>query len=499
MSTVLDTLITRFGFETDKTGLDKAEKGLSDFKASALKIAAGVGAILGGSFFLNAIANTADETLKWADANGLVIETLGELEFATQRQGGTVDGLRSSLSNLNKSIGEVERGTGRAKLAFEDYNISIKKSNGETKTADELLVDLNKKFATLSKAQQFDLAMKMGIDKGTIRLLQTAPDEIARLRMEAAKLGVLSRQDAVKAAEFVDGMTNIAQAINAIKFEVGGLFFQPLANFFKLIASGISFFRRHKEVLLSIVGILAAVSASYVAMGIKAAAAWLLAFAPFTAVPLLIGAASIAIAILMEDLFAFFSGSQSAIGDFLKDFPRIEAAFRAFGDFLGKLLFDTVEGFKLWWSWLDIIGKAIIDFLFNPIETVENAFSSFGDVAVSTFSTIWKWLTKIGEGMIDLLTNPLDNAISILKKIPGFGSINQSFSSNAPVIGALSPASPVLTRSNRMVSQSTTLKVGDINVDARGSDSKEIAQNVSSALSDQLKNTVEDFDSTIDK
>lgn len=542
MSTVLDTLITRFGFETDKTGLDKAEKGLSDFKASALKIAASVGAILGGSFFLNAIANTADETLKWADANGVVIESLGELEFAAQRQGGTIEGLRSSLSNMNKSIGEVQRGTGRAKLAFEDYDLSIKKADGSIKTADELLVDLNKKFSTLSRAQQFDLAMKMGIDKGTIRLLQTAPDEIARLRIEASKLGVLARQDAVKAAEFVDGMTNIAQAINAIKYEVAGLFFKPLADFFKLIASGISFFRRHKEILLSIIGILSAVAASYVAMGIKAAAAWLLAFAPFTAVPLIIGAASIALAILMEDLFAFFSGSQSAIGDFLKNFPKIETAFRVFGDFLGFLLFKTVEGFEIWWSWLSRIGQGIINFLFSPIQSTIDIFTSLSDASISSFSTILSWLTKIGAGIAKFFLNPLDSAMDLFNKMPGLdrlGSLlgfdrpengngnqdqgqsgkpgqpgqsgkpfisenrrndqGQSFSQDAPIVGAISPASPILTRSDRVVKQSTTLKVGDINVDARGGDSKEIAQNVNTELSNQLKNTVEDFDSIIEK
>ena len=39
MATVLDTLITRLGFQTDTTGLDKAEKGLSDLKTKALAIA----------------------------------------------------------------------------------------------------------------------------------------------------------------------------------------------------------------------------------------------------------------------------------------------------------------------------------------------------------------------------------------------------------------------------------------------------------------------------
>lgn len=455
MTTVLDTFITRFGFETDKTGLDKAEKGLKDFKATAIKVAAGVGSILAGGFFLKVIAEAADETIKWADANGLVVETLGELEFATQRQGGTVDGLRASLSNINKTIGEVERGTGRGKLAFEDYNLDLRNVNGEVKTADELLIDLNKKFQTLSRAKQFDLAAKMGIDKGTLLLLQTAPDEIARLRMEAAKLGVLSRQDAVKAAEFVDGMTNIAQAINAIKFEVGGLLFRPLANFFKLIANGIAFFRKHKDVLLSIIGIIAAVGAAYALMGIKAAAAWIAAFAPFTIVPILIGAAGIALAILMEDLFAFFSGSQSAIGDFLKNFPKIEKAFRSLGKFLGFMLFETVRGFELWWT----------------------------------------WLTKIGKGIIDFIKNPIDSAVESFEKLSFLGFRKSSqLAVGAQPQGGFFRSSGQISRS-----QSNSITIKELKVDARGGDSKEIAQNVNAALSDQLKNTVEDFDSTIDK
>lgn len=470
MSTIIDTLITRFGFETDKSGLDKAEKGLSDFKANAIKIAAAIGGILGGSLFLNSIAEAADETIKWADANGLVIETLGELEFAVQRQGGTVDGLRSSLSNLNKSIGEVERGTGRAKLAFEDYGLSVKKANGQTKTADELLVDLNKKFATLSKAQQFDLAMKMGIDKGTIRLLQTAPEVIAELRLEAARLGVLSRQDALAAAEYMDGLTNIAQAINAVKFEVGGLVFEPLSKFFKLIAEGISFFRRHKDIMLVLIGIIGAVGAAYIAMAAKAVIAWAAAFLPFTLVPALVGAAGIALAILMEDLLAFFSGSSSAIGDFLKEFPRVEKAFRQLGDFLGLVLFETVEGFKLWWEWLEIIGGGIIEFLLNPINSVLEAI---------------KKLPAIGDKLSKVFR--LDKLFS-----------GQQFQTPVPV-GVPSPLSPVITGSNRQVSNSNQIRIGTVSVDARGGDSKEIAQNVSSELSSQLKNMVEDVDSDIER
>lgn len=473
MATVLDTFITRFGFETDKTGLRKAEKGLGDFKATAIKIAASIGGILAGGFFLKVIAETADETIKWADANGLVIETLGELEFATQRQGGTVEGLRASLSNMNKAIGEVARGTGRAKLAFEDYGLSVKKANGQTKTADELLIDLNKKFATLSKAQQFDLAMKMGIDKGTIRLLQTAPDEIARLRMEAARLGVLSRRDAVKAAEFVDGMTNIAQAINAIKFEVAGIVFKPLADFFKIIANGIAFFRQHKDVMLILIGIIGAVGAAYVAMGIKAAAAWIATFLPITIIPALIGAVAIALAILIEDFIAFFKGQDSAIGDLVKKWPALGWAIFAIRDAVVIMFNETVTGFK----------------------------------------NMWNWLTKIGNGIIEFLLDPINKVSDLIKNLPGFGklskafgfnnkagsSANQTLNQKMPIIGAPSPLSQALSENNTSVSKTSDVRVGEIKIDARGSDSTEIAQNIDSALRDQLQNTVEDFDSKIER
>lgn len=468
MATILDTLITRLGFETDKSGLDQAEKGLGDFKSSAIKVAAAVGAVLGGGLFLKAIANTADETIKWADANGIAVESIGELEFAVQRQGGSVEGLRSSLANLNKSIGEVERGTGRAKLAFEDYDISIKKANGDTKTADELLVDLNQKFGGLSRAKQFDLAAKLGIDKGTIRLLQTAPDELTRLTAQARVLGVLSRKDAEAAAKFNDGLTNMAQVINSIKFEIGGFVFEPLSKFFKLLANGIAFMRRHEGLLISIAGIIAAVGIAYAAMGIKAAIAWALAFAPVTLIIAAIGLLGVAMAVIGEDFIAFFSGQTSFIGDLVKKWPLLGDVIFAVRDAVVFLFDETVAGFKIWFGWLEVIGQAMIDFVVSPIDTAIKAFN----------------------GLFGLF----DKARSFFGDIGGV-SLNQELG----IAGVGGTVSPSILSGGTNIKTTKSLSVGKVVVDARGGDSQEIAQNVGNALSEQFKNTVEDFDSPVDK
>jgi len=453
MATVLDTLVTKFGFQTDTSGIDKADKRVKDFKAGALKIAAGIGAVIGGAAFLKATAAAADETIKFADSVGVAVESLGKLEFATQRQGGSISGLRGSLSNISKAIGEVERGTGRAKLAFEDYGLSVKDANGKTKTADQLLIELNQKFAGLTRAQQFDLAAKMGIDQGTIRLLQTAPDEVARLQMEAKKLGVLSRKDAAAAANFQDGLTNIAQSLNAVKFAIGGMVFNPLAKLFKMIASGIAYFRKHKTAVIVGLGLIAA---AFIAMKGAAILAWLATLGPILLIPAAIAAVGAAIAILTEDFIAFFKGQDSFIGDLVKKWPMLGYALYAVRDAVVQLW--EMSKYAFTW-WLDIFEK-------------------------------------IGSSIKTFFEDPLKNALGLMKKIPGLGRVMGALSMALPGPSpALAPAAP----GGGSISKSSNVSVAEIKIDARGSDSKEIAQNVGAALADQLKNAVEDTDSDIER
>lgn len=449
-TTVLDTFVTRFGYKTDTKGLDKAKKGLGDFKASALKVGAAIGAIIGGGFFLSKIAETADTTLKFADSVGVAVEMVDALGFAAKRQGGTVGGLRSSLEKINKTIGEVQRGQGMAKIAFEDYGLTVQKANGQIKTADELFLELNKKFANLSKAQQFDLAKKMGIDTGTIKLLQTAPEAVHDLMSEARSLGVLTRKDAEAAAEFQDGLTNISQALNAIKFAVGGVLFKPLAAFFKLIAKGTAFIRKHSRFIKILAVVIGLLILPFVALKIAAAAAWLATFAPIIAIVAGIALLATAIALLVDDFIAFFKGQDSFIGDLVKK-----------------------------WGWL---GIAIQDAIIGAIDKSVQKIKDF--IAMVKFILI-----DFGQDFINLGEIIWDSI-----KIP------KAFTWLMDKAGFQSPQ-PAPTQSSQTTTNSSAnnITVKSINIDAKGGDSKEIAQNVGAALKSQLQNTVQDFDSGIKK
>ena len=472
-TTVLDTFITRFGYKTDTKGLDKAKKGLSDFKGMALKVGAAVGAILGGGFLLNKIADTADTTLKFADSIGVAIEMVDALGFAVQRQGGTVQGLRSSLEKINKTIGEVQRGQGLAKVAFEDYGLTVVKTNGQIKTADELFLELNKTFATLSKAQQFDLAKKMGIDTGTIKLLQTAPEAVHDLITEAHSLGVLTRKDAEAAAEFNDGLTNISQALNKIKYAVGGVLFKPLSKFFKLIARGTSFIRKHSRFIKILIGVIAALIAPLIALKVAAAAAWLATFAPIigivAAIALLVGA----IALVVEDFVAFFQGHDSLIGDAIAKWPILGDVIFAVRDAVIWLFDSTIAGFKTWWTWLGKIGQG------------------FTDLGVIIWESI-KAPIDAGIQKIKDLLNVVKNATGKIKSFFGFDG-----NANVNLVPAQASQGAVSRHKITTNTSSNNITVKNITIDAKGGDSKEIAQNVGAALRQQLQNTVQDFDSGI--
>ncbi|MCK4823039.1 hypothetical protein KA005_45175, partial [bacterium] len=133
----------------------------------------------------------------------------------------------------------------------------------------------------------------------------------------------------------------------------------------------------------------------------------------------------------------------------------------------------------------------------------------FFDETVQGFKNIWAWLLKINQGIVDFLLGPIESLTNAIKKLPSIGGkIGKFFGIGedgagqlqpALPIGLPSPLNPILSGVNRTVSKSTQLKIENLTVDARGGDSKEIAQNVGSALGDQLKNTVEDFDSKIDR
>lgn len=475
MATVLDTFITRFGFETDTKGLKKAEKGLDDLKSSAFKIAAVAGSILGGGFFLTGVAQAAVDTAKFADALGLTVEEMSTLEFVAQKVNVPIETLKGQAFNLAQALNEAAQTGAGISDDLTRFGLSATDAAGKTKTLTAFIDDVRVKMQGLDAIEQADLADKLFFDEETIALLKATPELIAEITKEAKALGILTRQDAAKAKEFQDGLINLRLGFKNIQTTLGNLAFDKLSSMFEIINKGLKFFEKNEK---QIVKALKVIGKAFLTMGAYALVAWGISLGPPALVAAAIGLISTALWAVIDDLKAWTKGEKSAFGDAMARWPKLE-----------KLVYNVRDAVKFTkdqfidlWNFLPKVGNAIREALgLDPIEYDEVQ----KDVVIKRTGAIPNKTYRDFFGFDPQLQNILFGPGS---QVPGQ---DDNLRGQLPITNDVN-ASPVLQRTN-------TITVENINVDATGGDSKEIAENVGIAITEQLKNTVENFDSSMDK
>ena len=449
MATILDRLTTILDFKSDTSGLQQAETSLVAFKANSMRVFGALATVFGGGFFLTQIADAADDAGDFANSIGVAVEQLSEMEYVVQLNGGSVEGLRGSLFSLNATLGGAERGMKRALKTFKDYHISIKNADGTTKTATEIMTELNRKFQTLSASKQIDLASKLGLDRGTIAMLQMMPAEYDRHIARARELGVLTQEDADRAGEYSDALLGVKRAIGAVGHELGAQVFPGMTKAANAISAGISLMREHSRVLKIVAVILGGVALAWAWVKREA----IMANIAMLAIPIAIAAAFAAVVLVIDDLMAFWEGQDSIMGDIAKKWPMVGKIVRGAIEFMlvgFNLLTETLG--KMWQGFKNFVGwiSAAID----KVQQFAGAARQFFDWA--------------GIAQPDLAA-----AVNV-----------RAFPQAVPFIP---PAS----------GNTASVTTGDINISVPGGDAQAISTSIGDILSGHLQNTVQNFDSGI--
>ena len=202
MKTVIDELVTVLGIELDpkaKKGIDTVSKGLDNITsmakwASAALIAAG-SAI---SYFAKENAEAAANIHKLSELSNIASDTIQELGYAAIVAGGSSKSLEGDLLALTKSMSSPIPGEFNNALFM--MGVEIKKSSGQLKTADEILMDVADKFKNMSSREQVQWASKLGISDDTIYMLRLGRTEIDRLRNQAKNLPIIVDEKSLKMA-----------------------------------------------------------------------------------------------------------------------------------------------------------------------------------------------------------------------------------------------------------------------------------------------------------
>lgn len=410
---VIDELLVGLGFDYHPEDLkdfkDDIAKTTGVIRNLAAVAVAGAAAITGLTV---ASTRASDEQGKLADEVGDTVERVDALQFALERSGGSADGMSNSLRSLAIRASEAARGVGGGLEAFNLLGISTSDTNGNLKRTSDLMLEVSGRLQGLSRAQQIELAEKLGLSD-SIRLLQQGPDAIRELISEAQELGVTTAEDAQIAADFQNSLTNQFKVIKDISRALSREFVPILKE---TTDKFVEWWKANRDLVqqklpewidkatmalkllviataawlaIRLIGHISALITLFKSLSITALAA----NAAVMLLPALIAAAVAGLALLIEDIMTFLEGGESFIGDLVKEFPILEDVILAVVDVL-KLLGEVAMS-----AW-DIIAALV-------------------DGAIQGFRALGQVITSVWEGInnfIDTVVNKIDQMV---EKISG--------------------------------------------------------------------------------
>lgn len=464
-----------------------AKKAGDSFQKLAKRAVKALTPILGLAAIKHVAVNFAANALAADDLSrtiGVNIESLQAWQGAAERVGGDASALASSMGSLNDKMLEMRRtGGGEAAAVFYHLGVSIRDSEGKFKTADKMLLSLADKFQGLSRERAMRLGEKLGLDEGTITLLQKGGKGVEELLARQKELGLYSKRDAEESRKFKNAMADLFKSFDA----VAAVAMRVLIPVFTSISEGITkaagSVRKHENL---ITGFFVALSIIMGVLAIKTG----IAFAPFFAMAAVILAVSAAFAILYDDIVNFMDGNDSLIGKIAKDYP-----------FVGDLVRGIVSAFKGLWE----IAKAVGLLLVNSVESPTKAWMQFKATVMPILEQFFGFLSKIGDKLKGLLNfGPFKKLfkmeetadVTITNALPPDIAANVAASKTAIAQTGtpLASASGEALAGGRNVSNSTTLNVGTLEVNTQATDADGIATGISGALESELQAAAEQFD-----
>lgn len=368
-SNIIDELLILIGIDPDEKSFDTAKKRADEieqsFDSMAKNVTASVGLMYGAiALWVNQFADSANEVSKLARRVNSTVEDIQELDYVAERSGLSIEFMRKATEKLQAKAAQAAGGNKDLAQTFKELGINAASFN-KLSAADrvETLADAFQKIQDPAKRGVY--ALKLFEEEGIA--IQTAfeggAEGVQKLREQARKMGLFSKEDAERAEEFKGSVVDTRRALESVRNEVAAALLPDLIDLLKAFKE---FFLQNRELISQ--GVVKLFQALSVAVKALAAASLLfityrlgsvilatvgamrkltwqsaLATASVIALPLLVGAAFVAIGLIAQDLYGYLTGMDSAIGDLVKTFPALDIAIKSTQKAF-DLLFATVEG-----------------------------------------------------------------------------------------------------------------------------------------------------------
>lgn len=379
-SGALRSLLAFFQIEVDDSQLKKADKALEAF-TGRLKTIARTAAV---AFVVHGIADfirdqiEAAVQLKITAARlGTTTDELQAMQLAARETGVPVDALANGLRFLNRHLGEVAIGKGKAAAAeFQRLGIHVKDTAGKAKPASEVMAELSDKIAAMPTVmEQTNTAMTL-LGRGGSQLLPIM-QQGGKVFRDAAKdveaLGGGMSKDYVAAAnEARVAGVRLDFSLTSLNSTIMAELLPGVKSTYEWLikaALGVNKFIKETTTMSSTI------------LGLKAVLGGLAAWWALANIPIVAGAAAmLALYLIFDDIYALFTGHRSIIG---------QALDKLFGKGTSTRVVEALK--RAWHAVGDTVERAgsIFGFLKGKIDPV---LAIFG-VMIGLFSGAIIWLT----------------------------------------------------------------------------------------------------------
>jgi hypothetical protein len=434
-----------------------------------------------------ALVNTVTETAEYggqlkdmSERTGISTDALQEMRFAAERAGAPFGALTNGVKKLQMASVSAAGGNKAYSAIFRELGVSLKDGNGKLKTGEVLMYEVSAAMGQLTddskRTQVAQRLFGMG-GQALIPILKGGENGLAAQAARFREMGIALDSGTIGSADdFGDAMFDLNAVLATFKRDIGGPMLKPLTILIDRVRGFVlrirdlkklnldKYLERAKWALMGVgsvmlamvlpsivataaalwakVAAMAAVATWYAALGVQALLTGQLGLA--AAMMPILGwlALGAVIALVAEDLYQFFTGGESLIGEFL------EGPWLRFKDSMAEL-------------WVNL-----------------------GRMAKLFFDDVKKWATEKIDWILAKFSALKQAIVEFVEALPG-GRMAMELLTKGPVVGGASAvagmfgsgASPTASAaSSSQVSNSSNSFRARINVSSPSADPREVAE-----------------------
>lgn len=454
-----DELVTILGVELSPgatAALKKFEAGMESVVGKLKRFAVMATAFgVGAGLFIKGAMDEAGALQTLSDKTGLSTDTLQEWSYAAKQAGVDANAVQGDLINLNKTMSSPIPGQFNMGLAM--IGVSARKASGELKTSDEVLQDVGDRLAGMSRQRAIQWGSKIGLSDDTVVLLRQGGDALEKVRKEAHDLGAIIPSEAIKRSEeFRVALGKVQATLRSVSTQLAIAMMPALQHVLELfqgwlqrsrewirlktesfmlaLVSALERFNgalqklkdKFKPVIDAFDALTEGMDGTEVMIHLLTGGLALLAtaFAPVLASMAVVAAKMIALSLIAEDLFAYFSGEEgTATGWFLdafaEKFPGVIALFHTLKDAAKDLFENTLAKGKA------LVGPIAEAFtgawggIASLIDSVAGRLADFFGTFSERYPAVAKLLEKLAGLITDVLGGAITGVIDNVKSLSG--------------------------------------------------------------------------------